>query len=151
MIFAALCWSLSLLGPLFFPCQLLFIGFTFKSSLAFLICTSDNVALGFREHCGVVISSYINFSELIGSWYLTMYLWFENTLIKIANRLADIFCSSPQTWSRKKKSNFFFIIFPEAVIVPVRFVMYLYRKGRLMLLKLRVPLWPNGFEPPIAL
>lgn len=51
MIFAALCWSLSLLGPLFFMSNVSVHWIHFKSSLVFsLICTSDNVALGFFEY-----------------------------------------------------------------------------------------------------
>lgn len=109
----------------------------FKSSLAFVICTSDNMALSFGvpSWCSHTFSHEL---PLIGLQFLQIYKQIENKLGKKIVAL-DI-------TSLKATSNV--LIIPKAVIFPVNFVVYLYQKGKLFNW---VPLWPNGFVPSIAL
>lgn len=128
VIFAALCWSLSLLGPLCLSRQFLFIGFIFKSSLAFFICTSDIVALGFWVHCGVVIRFYIN-------WFLTMHLYSLKNCINWS-------CELSWTCARhhdpeQQKLNFFFLILPKAFIVNAPLCRVFILKGQVHVIEIK--------------
>lgn len=93
----------------------------------------NNVALGFFSvHRGVVMRLFINWSWWIGSWYLTMFVSsLENVLSLV----------TPQ--------NPAFI--PQNVLKAVKKITCHKKPSKCWELNLRVPLWPNGFEPQIAL
>lgn len=121
MIFAALCWSLSLLGPpFFFHVNFWSLDSFLNPALRFSFCTSETVGLSFRVLCGVVIIRfYINLKS-INRFPVPhdVSLQSENVLIEVETVLMMLHLET--------KSNFFLRIFPKAVGVNVGFFMYLY-------------------------
>lgn len=83
-----------MLGPPFCHVKFLFFGFIFKSSLAFLICTSDIVALGFLSTLWCS-NTFLHQLQSI-NWFPVPHdvsLQFESAFIELSNSLGSSFAS----------------------------------------------------------